>query len=270
MIFPLLDTILLFFIYGFFGWCVEVVFVAITCRKVENRGFLNGPICPIYGFGMLGVLMALIPIQSNIPLLFLGGMFICSALEGFSGWILDKIFHMRWWDYSDRKLNVGGYICFRFSVFWGIGVLLAVRLVHPVIYAVEHHMTPALKIVMICIFAFIFAIDMAVTLKKLIGIRQSLGQLELVAESLHEIGDQLKDVMGNSAIVMADNAQQRQKTLLEKKDLLEKSLLKRKSSRLRPLPRLNKYGKSIRIEEYVNSLQNLFENIMTVDKKEGR
>ena len=104
---------LLFFIYSFLGWCVEVAFVAIVARKVENRGFLNGPVCPIYGCGMLGVLAALTPYRDNFILLFIGGFIICTAVELFGGWVLDKIFHMRWWDYTKNKFNIGGYVCLR-------------------------------------------------------------------------------------------------------------------------------------------------------------
>ena len=122
---------LLFFIYSFLGWCVEVAFVAITARRVENRGFLNGPVCPIYGCGMLGVLAALTPYRDNFILLFIGGFIICTAVELFGGWVLDKIFHMRWWDYTKNKFNIGGYVCLRFSIMWGLGVVAVMKLVHP-------------------------------------------------------------------------------------------------------------------------------------------
>ena len=87
MIFSIQEIILLFFIYSFLGWCVEVAFVATTLGKVLNRGFLNGPVCPIYGCGMLLVLIVLHPVSDNIFLLFLGGMVICSAIELFGGCI---------------------------------------------------------------------------------------------------------------------------------------------------------------------------------------
>lgn len=130
----------LFFIYSFCGWCIEVAFVAVTVGKVENRGFLNGPICPIYGCGMLSVLAALMPVRGKWFLLFLGGMIICSAVELFGGWILDKIFHMRWWDYTDKPFNIGGYICLGFSIMWGIAVLFAVKFAHPLIWSVVKHL----------------------------------------------------------------------------------------------------------------------------------
>ncbi len=138
MIFSVYEIMLLFFIYSFLGWCVEVAFVAVTTGKVVNRGFLNGPVCPIYGCGMVGVLIILLPVKNNVWLLFLGGMIICSAVELFGGWILDKIFHMRWWDYSEKPFNIGGYICLPFSIMWGFAVVFAVKFVHtPIMFLVK-------------------------------------------------------------------------------------------------------------------------------------
>lgn len=199
---------LLFFIYSFLGWCVEVAFVAITARRVENRGFLNGPVCPIYGCGMLGVLAALTPYRDNLILLFIGGFIICTAVELFGGWVLDKIFHMRWWDYTKNKFNIGGYVCLRFSIMWGLGVVAVMKLVHPPIFALVRKLPKIAGIIIISILVTIFAIDMVVTLKNLIGIRKSLGQLDKVAEDLNNLGNQIKDVVGNSAINMADRAEE--------------------------------------------------------------
>lgn len=203
MLFSLIDTVLLFFIYSFVGWCVEVAFVAVTVGKVENRGFLNGPICPIYGVGMLGVLMALLPFKEQWVIVFFGGMLICSAVELFGGWVLDKIFHMRWWDYTDKPFNIGGYICLGFSIMWGMAVVFAVRFIHPLIMKVVDKLPQFVCIIVICVFAAMFIADMIVTLKNLIGIRRNLGQLEKLAEDLNNIGNQLKDVVGNSAINVA-------------------------------------------------------------------
>ena len=208
MIFSVYEIMLLFFIYSFLGWCVEVAFVAVTTGKVVNRGFLNGPVCPIYGCGMVGVLIILLPVKNNVWLLFLGGMIICSTVELFGGWILDKIFHMRWWDYSDKPFNIGGYICLPFSIMWGFAVVFAVKFVHTPIMFLVKKVPDIGKLVLIIFFVIIFTVDMIVTLKNLIGIKKSLGQLDLIAEELNNIGNQIKDVVGNSAIDMADKAEQ--------------------------------------------------------------
>ena len=210
------EIALLFFIYSFLGWCVKVAFVAVTAGKVTNRGFLNGPVCPIYGCGMIGVLLALLPVEKNIWLLFLGGMVICSAVELFGGWILDKIFHMRWWDYSDEKFNIGGYVCLAFSFMWGMAVVFAVKFVHHPIMAVVKKIPFQIQVIIVVVCGVVFVVDMIVTLKNLIGINKSLGQLDKLAESLHTVGDQLKDVVGNSAITVAEKAEEGMEILDEK------------------------------------------------------
>lgn len=279
------EIALLFFIYSFLGWCVEVAFVAVTAGKVTNRGFLNGPVCPIYGCGMIGVLLALLPVEKNIWLLFLGGMVICSAVELFGGWILDKIFHMRWWDYSDEKFNIGGYVCLAFSFMWGMAVVFAVKFVHHPIMAVVEKIPFQIQVIIVVVCGVVFVVDMIVTLKNLIGINKSLGQLDKLAESLHTVGDQLKDVVGNSAITVAEKAEEgmeildektadsreriagvreesaeriakQLKELEEKRDAIMESLQKNVKHRLNTPPTLNKSGKSINIVEYIKDYKN--------------
>lgn len=279
------EIALLFFIYSFLGWCVEVAFVAVTAGKVTNRGFLNGPVCPIYGCGMIGVLLALLPVEKNIWLLFLGGMVICSAVELFGGWILDKIFHMRWWDYSDEKFNIGGYVCLAFSFMWGMAVVFAVKFVHHPIMAVVKKIPFQIQVIIVVVCGVVFVVDMIVTLKNLIGINKSLGQLDKLAESLHTVGDQLKDVVGNSAITVAEKAEEgmeildektadsreriagvreesaeriakQLKELEEKRDAIMEGLQKNVKHRLNTPPTLNKSGKSINIVEYIKDYKN--------------
>lgn len=273
MFFSWNQMLLLFFVYSFLGWCVEVAFVAVTVGKVVNRGFLNGPVCPIYGSGMLGVLVLLLPIKDNVFLLFLGGMLICSLVELFGGWVLDKIFHMRWWDYSDRPFNVGGYICLSFSIMWGLAVVFAVKFVHTPLMVVIKWIPYFVQIILIAVFGIVMIIDFIMTLKKLIGIKNSLGQLEKIAEDLHSIGDQLKDVIGNSAIDVKDKAEQSK----EKIDEMAAETKKRLQSRQEELEihslrytnkihkhrkyirnslvALNKSGKRIKILEYIKDMK---------------
>ena len=101
--FTLYQVFAYFLIYSCIGWCLEVVYAAVTRGKLVNRGFLNGPVCPIYGFGMILVLFALTPLQHSILLLYIGGVILPSALELVGGWALYKLYHTRWWDYRDRK-----------------------------------------------------------------------------------------------------------------------------------------------------------------------
>ena len=120
-----------FFIYAFLGWCTEVAFAAFKERRFVNRGFLNGPICPVYGFGVVAVIHFLTPLRSNLLLLYLGSAILVTAIEWLTGFILEKVFHNKWWDYSNRFLNINGRICLLYSVFWGVLTLFLIKIINP-------------------------------------------------------------------------------------------------------------------------------------------
>ena len=100
----------LFFIYAFLGWCTEVSYAALKSGRFVNRGFLNGPVCPVYGFGMVIVLWVLEPLRGNLLLLFLGSVALTSLLEWLTGFALERLFHQRWWDYSQEPFNLAAGI----------------------------------------------------------------------------------------------------------------------------------------------------------------
>ncbi len=122
-----------FYIYGFLGWCSEVAFAAVAHGKFVNRGFVNGPICSIYGFGVMSVLLVLGPLKSSLWLLFGGSVLFTSAIEYLTGWVLEKVFHDKWWDYSKRPLNIKGYVCLEFSVLWGLACVFVVDVFQPLV-----------------------------------------------------------------------------------------------------------------------------------------
>ena len=113
----------IFIIYAFLGWCSEVAFAAVNKGKFVNRGFLNGPVCPIYGVGMLIVVLCLWSLRDRPLLLFLGSALLTTALEFVTGFVLEKFFHDKWWDYSDMPFNIKGYVCLKFTVV-GLGGLV--------------------------------------------------------------------------------------------------------------------------------------------------
>ena len=104
------EYVFYFVIYAFLGWCTEVVYKAVTVGQFVNRGFLNGPVCPIYGFGMVFVIWALTPVTDNAFFLFVGGFVITTLLEWVTGFVLEKLFHAKWWDSSSEPCNIGGYV----------------------------------------------------------------------------------------------------------------------------------------------------------------
>lgn len=200
MEYTLYEAAWLFFIYAFLGWCAEVLYAGVAEGRVVNRGFLNGPVCPIYGVGMLGVLFLLGPVRERLFLLFFLGMLLCSAIELIGGWILEKVFHTRWWDYSDMPLQLGGYVCLGFSILWGLAVVFVVRLIQPMIMGLIHWMPPMLGIILLPVFSALFLVDFIMTVKTIVGLKKQLGELERLAAGLHSLSDSLSEKLGSSAI----------------------------------------------------------------------
>jgi uncharacterized membrane protein len=190
----------LFLLYSFLGWCSEVCYAAVTSGQVVNRGFLNGPVCPIYGVGMVGVLLLLEPISHSLPLLFLLGMLLCTLVELIGGWVLEKVFHSHWWDYSNQPFNLGGYICLGFSILWGLAVTFVVRLVHPFLMTVINLIPHTLGVVLLILLYALFTADLVITLVTIIGMKKRLGELDKVAEALQSVGDNISDRLGNTAL----------------------------------------------------------------------
>jgi Predicted membrane protein len=134
------DLILFFTIYSFLGWVLETAFASITAKKFVNRGFLKGPICPIYGFGAVLVIqlskLLSNAFENHFALLFLNILFsiiLVTILEYITGLFLEKIFQCKWWDYSDNSFNLHGYICLKYSLLWGLLAFLLIQLMHPII-----------------------------------------------------------------------------------------------------------------------------------------
>ena len=129
----LYDFLWCFFIYGLLGWCTEVAFAAVKSGKFVNRGFLNGPICPVYGVGVGIVVFLLYDYRDRIVLLYVLSTILVTFIEWLTGYLMDKIFHHKWWDYSHMPLNIGGYVCLLFSLVWGVACVFIVKVIHPLI-----------------------------------------------------------------------------------------------------------------------------------------
>ena len=128
------ELVWIFIIYAFIGWCTEVSYAALDRGIFVNRGFLNGPYCPIYGCGVVIVVAALTPLKDNLLILFAGSFLLTSILEYITGFILEKVFHNKWWDYSNKPFNLHGYICLKFSIYWGLACTFIMDVIHPIIY----------------------------------------------------------------------------------------------------------------------------------------
>ena len=124
-------VILLLLVYAVLGWLWETVYCSLNAKKFVYRGFLWGPYCPIYGFGVVGVLYLVAPYQNNLLVLYVFSVVVVTVLEFLTSYILEKIFQTTWWDYHELPLNVQGRIALPVSLFWGLGCVLIVKFVQP-------------------------------------------------------------------------------------------------------------------------------------------
>lgn len=123
--------ILLFFTYSFAGWLMESVGGIINVKKFVNRGFLIGPYCPVYGFGVVAITLLLGKYTNDIPVLFILSTVICGTLEYATSYIMEKLFNARWWDYHNRKFNINGRICLETLIPFGIAGSLILCITNP-------------------------------------------------------------------------------------------------------------------------------------------
>ena len=191
--FTLYQILAYFLIYSCLGWCLEVVYAAATTGQIVNRGFLNGPVCPIYGFGMVIVLFALTPFAHSTLALYIGGVILPSALELVGGWALYKLYHTRWWDYSDKPFNIGGYICLEFSLLWGVGTLVMMKAIHPTIAGLVELVPPFIGFILMCFLYAVYAADVVVTAVAASDLARELDALENVADSIHAVSDAMTE-----------------------------------------------------------------------------
>lgn len=186
MIYNWIEMLLIFAVYAILGWVTEVIFFTLKTGKFVNRGFLNGPLCPLYGFGVLGVLLILNPIQDNLLLLFFGSMLFCTAIELITGIVLEKLFHDTWWDYTDQPFNFKGYICLKFSVMWGIACVSVIRILHPGIMFGIDSLHFGIAVFLICVFYIYLACDLFVTVRGINNVNRALRKM---AERAHDVSD---------------------------------------------------------------------------------
>lgn len=218
--------------YSVLGWCVEVVYCTVKSGKVVNRGFLNGPVCPVYGFGMLAIckVVDLLPMESmgevQFVSLFLAGMVLASLVELIAGWSLFHLFHARWWDYSDRPFNIGGYVCLQMSLLWGTGTIIMIDFIHPITQRLTVDMLPMQTgWVVLAVFYLVFSADLMVTVSIMVGLNKRLARLDQLRTSMRTVSDSMSGMLGESALrtqqKMDENKVQAALARAELRDLAE-------------------------------------------------
>ena len=198
--------ILLFFFYSFCGYCWEVFLYIVKEKRFVNRGFLFGPILPIYGFGAVSILLTCVPVKSNVALVALVGTVSASLLEYVTGFAMESLFHVRYWDYSKRPLNLHGYICALSAATWAVFSVLIVSvvnpLVKPVVYMIPLDMADIAAVVLVC-FALL---DTAFAVRRALDLRALLESMERYAKELQVLHGGLDSISEHVSGMIRDFA----------------------------------------------------------------
>lgn len=187
--------VLLFFSYSFMGWSLEVGCKLVELKRFVNRGFLIGPYCPIYGFGCLGITILLQKYSHDPLALFIMSMVMCSILEYVTSYLLEKLFHARWWDYSRRKYNINGRVCLETMVPFGLLGLGIMYFVNPMLVQFYTRFSETTLFVLAIVFLVLFLADIILSFS--IMFKLKIQNIPVGKDSTEEITKYVRDVLAN-------------------------------------------------------------------------
>lgn len=219
MIYSKAQWILIFFIYCFCGWIWETLYVSVKTRKLVNRGFLHGPWLPIYGSGAIIILFTTRPFRESDILIFLVGMLSATFLEYVTGAVMEKLFQMRYWDYSDMACNLNGYVCLPASLVWGIFSLVIVHILHPPVDDLVMQIPIYLTEILCPVLSILFAVDVTKSVQGALDLRAFMVKLT----QNHELMESLEHRM-DSVIVRLDQASEKISSVAERVEQISERL----------------------------------------------
>lgn len=186
------EWLLFFFFYCFAGWIWECCFVSVQKKRWVNRGFLHGPFLPIYGFGAILVLWLTLPVRNHLLLVYLLGMTGATALEYVTGALMERLFHMRYWDYSHMRFHYKGHICLACSLGWGVFSVLMVNGFHPpvekLILKIPAYIADPVSLVLVCI----LAVDTVLSVQAALDVKELLAKLSENSQTLSRMEARLE------------------------------------------------------------------------------
>ena len=190
---------LLFISYAFMGWCMEVICKLIQYKRFINRGFLIGPYCPIYGYGALAITILLKKYVNDPIILFVMSTIICSIIEYFTSYFMEKAYHARWWDYSNKKYNINGRICLETMIPFGILGMIIMYFINPFLYSL-YLKIPAVLLHIIAALLFItYIVDNAISSQIVKGLKVEGKKLE--KDNTEEITEKVKEILRNKSLL---------------------------------------------------------------------
>lgn len=260
---PFWSAFLIFILFSFIGWISEVIYVGVTsAHKFVNRGFLHGPLCPVYGFG--GVMILMLPpslYKTWIPLFF-ASMILCTIVEYFVSWLMEKLFHTRWWDYSHYKIQLNGRICLLNSILFGFLGVAVIHFVYPLMIDLLNSLGQTLINISGMIILAVLSVDIFFTVRKLVDFANVMKKLKEFGETLNSHYGQEEWFkkgsfmeMINSVIERAENrTEEFSQKILEKIDKVQNLHLPSVEPFLKKFPSI----KSTKYKEELNMIKEKF------------
>ncbi|MBQ6265195.1 MAG: putative ABC transporter permease [Clostridia bacterium] len=202
---------LYFFFYSAAGWLIESCYCSVRPRKWVNRGFLTGPLCPIYGTGSLVFLVFVLPIKNNVSLpvtiagrnlsltpvlVFFAGLVLADIVEFTVSLMMEKMFHARWWDYSENFLNIQGRICFKHSIYWGLASIGFLYVIHPFVNRFFIKIPVDFVEVALAVILIIFVVDVFDAIRKAMDVRALIDKIKKFRTDLSaQFGSTFEDIL---------------------------------------------------------------------------
>lgn len=180
-----------FYLYCFFGWIFESVYVSLRQHRPVNRGFLRLPMLPLYGTGAVMMLWVSIPVQDSPILVYLSGFVAATLLEYVTGYVMERLFKVRYWDYSDQKCNVNGYICLSSSIAWGFLTIFMTEVIHRPIERFVLNLNPVLEWCMLAVVSVLFVTDAVQSTRDALDLAQALEAATKLRGELDEMQVQI-------------------------------------------------------------------------------
>ena len=195
MKFDIRIVFLLFIIYSFIGWVIEVIDAYIKTGKFVNRGFLIGPYCPVYGIGCTLMIILLSKYLDDIVVLFFMCIVTFSILEYMTSFAMEKLFKARWWDYSNKRFNINGRICLETMIPFGLGGVFIMYVVNPVIMYVLTSMPDILLTIFSIVIGILYTLDLCVSVKVISNLKMTARNIK--KDSTIEITRKVKEILSN-------------------------------------------------------------------------
>lgn len=199
--FPLSNLFLYFVLYSFMGWVMETCYCSILERRLVPRGFLYGPVCPIYGGGVTLMILFFTPLKKNLVLFYIVAVVVMTSWEYLVGWMLEVTTHVKYWDYSQYRFNLKGRVCLWVALTWGVLSYIVIFFIHPPIQSRVQDLPMWLEFMLCGAFLALLAVDATLTIRNLVLVALHVESVTQLGQELQvqielgkaELGDKLED-----------------------------------------------------------------------------